>query len=197
MPTDESVWPTLPEVIDAPRLTLRPWRLDDVDDVFTYAQDGEWSRFLRLLPSPYTRSDAEVFLARQLDLDRTTHPSWAITLEETAIGGLNLRLFPRHRLGELGYSVARAHWGQGFCTEAAGAVVDVGFRTIPELNRIRAFADVDNTASQRVMQKLGMTKEGVLRHNRVEGGVFLDEAWWGILRPEWQDAASAPPSPTT
>ena len=75
----DSTWAPLPEVIKTARLTLRAWQLDDVDDVLAYAQDEEWSRYLRLLPSPYFRSDAEQFIARQILLDREAHPSWAVS----------------------------------------------------------------------------------------------------------------------
>ena len=181
----DSTWAPLPEVIKTARLTLRAWQLDDVDDVLAYAQDEEWSRYLRLLPSPYFRSDAEQFIARQILLDREAHPSWAVSFGGTVIGGLNVRMRSEHRLGEIGYSIARQHWSQGFCTEAAHAVLDAAFESCPGLNRVCAMADDENTASQRVMEKLGMTKEGVLRQNRVERDEVIDEAWWGVLRSEW------------
>ena len=187
--TSASSWAPLPEFVSTARLTLRSWQLDDVDDVLAYAQDEEWSRYLRLLPRPYGRSDAEQFIARQILLDRETHPSWAVSYGGSVIGGLNVRMRSEHRLGEIGYSIARPHWNQGFCTEAARAAIDAAFECCPELNRIRAMADVANTASQRVMEKLGMTKEGVLRQNRVERGEVIDEAWWGVLRSEWSAQA--------
>lgn len=184
-------WPPLPEIIDTPRLRLRAWRLGDVDDVYGYARDEEWSRYLRLLPQPYSRDHAERFVARQLLHDRTTHPAWAISLEGSVIGGINLRIRAEHRLCEMGYAIAREHWNRGFCTEAARAVVDTAFEALPDLNRIRAMADVENTGSQRVMEKVGMTREGVLRQNRIERDQAIDEAWFGILRVEWR--GSHPP----
>jgi [ribosomal protein S5]-alanine N-acetyltransferase len=181
----------LPEVIATARLELRPWSLDDVDDVYSYARDPEWSRYLHLVPVPYSRHDAELFLARQILLDRPTHASWAITFDGVAIGGINLRFLFGHRLAELGYSVARAHWNRGFCSEAARAVVDAAFERHSDLNRVRAFADARNTASQRVMEKLGMVREGVLRANRIERGEVMDEAWYGLLRSEWEHGREA------
>ena len=177
----------LPEVIETARLRLRPWALSDVDDVLAYATDPEWSRFLRALPTPYSRGDAERFVARQILLDRVTHPAWAIVLDGTAVGGINLRFDFQNRLAEMGYSVARAHWNRGYVTEAAGAVVDAAFETHPDLNRVCARADAENTASQRVMEKLGMAKEGVLRQSRVERGEAIDEAWFAVLRGEWRE----------
>ncbi len=176
----------LPEVIETDRLRLRHWQLRDVDDVLAYAQDSEWSRYLQALPQPYGRQDAEQFIARQLLLDRVTHPAWGIESEKTVIGGINVRFDFDHALCEIGYSIARAHWNKGFCTEAAGAVIDAAFSTHPDLNRVHARADYRNTASQRVMEKVGMKKEGVLRKSRVERGEAIDEAWFAILRSEWR-----------
>jgi len=53
-------------------------------------------------------------------------------------------------------------------------------------------ADVDNTPSQRLMEKVGMTREGVLRQSRVERGTPVDEVWYGILRSEWGARSAAP-----
>jgi ribosomal-protein-alanine N-acetyltransferase len=177
----------LPEVIVTGRLRLRSWRVGDADDVFAYAQDPEWSRYLRTLPRPYTREDAEKFIARQILLDPVRHPAWAVEHEGTVIGGINVGFDFEHLLGEIGYSIAPVHWNKGICTEAARAVVDAAFATHADLNRLHARADADNTASQRVMEKVGMVKEGVLRMSKIERGEAIDEAWFAILRSEWEN----------
>jgi RimJ/RimL family protein N-acetyltransferase len=184
----------LPEIIETYRLKLRPWELTDVEDVLSYAQDPEWARFLRILPRPYTRGDAEKFVARQRLLDWPEHPAWAITLGGAVIGGINLRFSFENRLAEMGYSVARPLWNQGLTTEAAAAVLDAAFSTHADLNRVHARADTRNGASQRVMEKVGMLKEGVLRQSRVEREEVYDEAWWGILRDEWTARRASRPS---
>jgi ribosomal-protein-alanine N-acetyltransferase len=176
-----------PEVIETQRLVLRPFALADVDDVFAYAQDPEWSRFLRALPKPYRRTDAEQFVARQILLDRTERPVWAVVLDDAVIGGIGLSVKAQHRLAELGYSIARAQWSRGYGSEAARAVIDAAFHANPDLNRIHARADRENGASQRVMVKVGMTKEGLFRSSRVERGEVYDEAWYAILRSEWAE----------
>jgi ribosomal-protein-alanine N-acetyltransferase len=186
----------LPAEIVTDRFRLRPWRLADVGDVLAYARDPEWSRFLRLLPVPYTPEDAERFIARQLLRDPVSHAAWALELEGKAVGGVDLRFKSDHAIAEIGYSLGRSHWGRGLCTEAAQAVIDAAFSTYPELNRVHARADERNGASQRVMQKVGMTKEGVLRQSRVERGEAFDEAWFAILRSEWtRGRASIPNAP--
>lgn len=175
----------LPDMIETPRLCLRPFRLRDVDDVLAYATDPEWARFLSV-PQPYTRTDAEKFIASQVLLDREVDPAWAIEHAGAVIGGIGLRLHRDHHVGEMGYSLARSHWRRGLATEAARAVMDTAFATDATLNRIRAMADARNSASLRVMEKLGMVREGVLRQNRLARGGFIDEVWCGVLRAEWE-----------
>ncbi len=175
-----------PDRIETDRLLLRPFTLADVDDVFAYARDPEWSRFLRLLPRPYLRVHAEQFVARQLLADRSARPTWAVVVDEAVVGGIGLRADAPQRRAELGYSIARDQWGRGLCTEGARAVVEAAFIANPELLRIHARADADNGASQRVMTKIGMVKEGVFRLGRVERGEAFDEAWYAILRRDWE-----------
>lgn len=174
----------LPEVIKTARLILRPYGVDDLDDVFAFASDERWSKYLPI-PFPYSRQHAVEFLENQIGLDRSVRVAWAIELDGAVIGGINLRLSPEDRLGELGFSIARPLWGQGITTEAACAVVAAAFNGIPTLNRMRAMADERNLASQQVLRKIGMTKEGVLRQNRFTKDELIDEAWFGLLREEW------------
>lgn len=175
----------LPDIIETVRLRLRPFRLLDVDDVLVYASDPEWARYLPV-PQPYTPAAAEKFIAGQVLLDREVHPAWAIEQVGVVIGGINMRFHFDHGVGEMGYSIARSHWGRGLATEAARAVMDAAFAAYAHLQRIRAMADARNVGSLRVMEKLGMVREGVLRHNRLVRGEFIDEVWCGVLRTEWQ-----------
>jgi len=178
----------LPEIIETERLVLRPWDFGDLADAFAYAQDDEWSRYLPV-PRPYYERDAKTFIARQILLEREQHPSWVLEFGGRNVGGINVRFSSEHRIGEMGYSLARPLWGRGLVTEAARAVIDAAFRTYPELVRVRAMADARNVASRRVLEKCGMTCEGVLRSNRIHHGEPVDEAWHGILRSEWEKGA--------
>ena len=175
----------LPDLLETARLQLRPFRLRDVDDVLVYATEPEWALYMPV-PQPYTQADEEKFIAGQVLLDREVHPTWAITYAGAVIGGINLRFHFDHHVGEMGYSIARSSWGQGLATEAARAVMEVAFTAYASLNRLRAMADARNIGSLRVMEKLGMSREGVLRQNRLVRGEFIDEVWCGVLRPEWE-----------
>ena len=167
------------------RLLLRPFQLKDVDDVFEYARDPEWARYLPHLRLPYTRRDAEEFVADRV-LDRSeTHSLWAIVLEEKVVGGIGLPIDERRRIAELGYSLARQHWGEGIMPEAARAMVDWGFEE-HRLAKVYSFSDSRNTRSLRVMEKLGMTREGVLRSHGVTRDGRADFEYYGLLREEWE-----------
>lgn len=85
--------PPLPKRIETARLVLRPFELGDVDDVFAHSQDAEWARYFPV-PQPYTRADAEEYVAQRILNDWTVHPAWAVEFEGHVIGGLGLRQKP-------------------------------------------------------------------------------------------------------
>jgi ribosomal-protein-alanine N-acetyltransferase len=180
----------LPEVIRTGRLVLRPWSFDDVRDVFLYANDVEWSRYLRIV-QPYSLGDARKFITTQRLLNRREHASWAIEYEGRVVGGINLRLLSDLRIGVLGYSIARAIWGRGLATEAARGIVDTAFDGCPTLACVRAMVDARNVASLRVLEKLAMKREGVLRSNRSSNDGLVDEVWCEISRSEWEAERAA------
>ena len=166
------------------RLLLRPFRSEDV---YAYARDPEWERYLGLpLPLPYARPDAEEYVARRLLADWTEDATFAIVLDSTVIGSIALSIVGAHQRAELGYALARAHWGRGLMTEAATAVIDYGF-VRRNLAKIHASADVRNVGSYRVMEKVDMTREGVLRSHRRGRGERIDSVLYGILREEWEE----------
>ena len=194
-PPDEKKAASLPE-LRTKRLVLRRFEPGDVDDVFAYAQDREWAEFLLpAVPQPYTRRNAEEFVARQMRASPEREPGWAIALEGTVVGGIGLSVDARHDTGELHYGLGRPYWGRGIMPEAVGAVVDWGFRE-RGLAKICATADLRNRRSWRVMEKLGMTREGVRRRQGKDvraGYPRADEVCYGLLRDEWETSTCDPP----
>src|SRR5713226_1228848 len=130
----------LPETIDAGRFSLRPFRTEDAEAVYSYAREDEFLHYLPI-PLPYTLVSARDFIAKQGALDRLVNPSWALDINGVACGGVNIRFFAAHRVAEIGYAVARRRWGQGLASEAARLVISVAFERLPELTRVRAKAD--------------------------------------------------------
>ena len=194
VPTEE--WNTtergdLPELA-TPRLVLRPFIPGDVDDVLGYAKDPEWAEFLLdSVSQPYTRRSAEEFIADRMVAPGTQF-SWAIVLGGAGVGGIILSVDSKHETGEIDYALAKSHWGRGLMAEAAGAVVDWGFGE-RGLHRISAQADIRNLRSWRVMEKLGMSREGLFRSHRKDprpGYPRIDMVFYSLLREEWERVSS-------
>ncbi len=183
-------WPPLSESIQTPRLLLRRYRLTDADDVFAYAQDPEWGRFLPGTPEPYERKHADQFVASHVLKDWRTESHWALEYEGRVVGRVGLTPEPRHGRSELGYELARWLWGRGLMTEAASAVIDEAFTKLP-LRKVLAHAIAANVGSTRVMEKVGMRHEATLRQHWVFHGRAYDAVNYGLLREEWEQNARA------
>ncbi len=172
-------WPPPPESIQTPRLLLRRYRLTDAEDVFAYARDPEWGRFMPPVPRLYERQHADVFVAGQVLANWRQEPAWAIEHQGRVVGRVRLRLAPRHGRADLGYSMARWLWGRGLTTEAVSAVIDEAFRCLP-LRKIAAGAIAENVGSIRVMQKVDMQRG---RRDASALGVPRPGLRLGALRP--------------
>ena len=149
---------------------------------------ASWAEYLLdSVPQPYTRRSAEEFIADRMVAPGTQF-SWAIVLGGAGVGGIILSVDPKHETGEIDYALAKAHWGRGLMTEAAGAVVDWGFGE-RGLHRISSQADIRNGRSWRVMEKLGMRREGLFRSRRKNprpGYPRIDMVFYSLLREEWE-----------
>jgi len=96
------------------------------------------------------------------------------------IGAIGLEIVEQDEKAEMGYWIAESHWGNGVATEAATAVMKFGFEMLC-LNKIFASPMVRNPASGRVLEKIGMQKEGVFRDHVKKWGKFEDAVFYGIL----------------
>lgn len=165
------------------RLWLRPFRDEDVDDVFAYAADERWSRYLDpVVPFPYTRDHAVDFVQRKVGA--TNHVPLAVEHEGRVVGAIEIRPDERRYVAELGWALARRLWGQGLMTEAIRTVCDHCFDAL-ELERVYARANLDNTGSWRVMEKVGMRREALLRQHGIDRyGVPYDEVWYALIRAD-------------
>ncbi len=170
------------------RLLLRPFSLGDADDIARYAMHPEWARFLPV-PQPYTRRDSEEFVSRRVLVAWETDPAWVMVLGERVIGAVDLHIDVAHEIAELGYALDPAHWGKGLMPEATRSVVDWCFAQ-RGLAKVYARVDARNARSLRVVEKLGMTREGVLRGHIKRHDERIDDAYYGVLRDEWGAGAA-------
>lgn len=156
--------------LSLPTCTIRPWRLDDAESLARHADNPSVSRFLRdRFPSPYTRADAEAWLAVE-------HPAdFAIEVDGAAVGGIGLRPGEdvERRSGEIGYWIGEPYWGRGIATDAVGALTRWGIETL-DLVRVEARVFAPNAASARVLEKNGYVLEGRLHRAIEKRGEILD-----------------------
>jgi len=127
-----------------------------------YAQDPEVTRYM--IWSPHHRVETSEYFMREClaRWEAGQEYSWGITLRgELRLAGM-ISLRPSGHRAELGYVLARRLWGRGVMTEAARTLIALVFQD-PSMFRVWATCDVDNVGSARVMEKSGMTREGVLR----------------------------------
>ena len=176
-----------PPVLDTGDLTLRPMQMADAKDIYAYASDREVARYV-LWDAHRSISVTRSYIRYVRSLYRRGLPSaWAIErkTDRRVIGTIGFVGYSRENgCAELGYSMARDCWNQGFATRALDAVIHASFDHLPSLNRIEAQHDVRNPASGRVMEKCGMHREGILRSRIRYKGEFADLVLYSILRAE-------------
>ncbi len=166
----------------------------DASAVRRLASAREIADTTRQIPHPYPDGAAEAWIATHADLhDQGRALILAIELREERrlSGAIGLRIARADRHAELGYWIGLCDWGQGFCTEAARAVLAYAFETFG-LHRVFATYFARNPASGRVLEKLGMASEGRLRGHVLKWGVFEDLEVRGILREEWLSGEADP-----
>jgi len=170
------------------RLLLRPFVLADARDVQRLAGDREVTSTTLNIPYPYQDGAAEQWIStHQEEFDKGNLVNFAIVLasDGSLIGAMGLRIDKTHSKAELGYWIGKPFWNRGFCTEAAGVVVEYAFKVLA-LNKIHATHLTRNPASGRVLQKLGMTHEGSRRQHVRKWDVFEDVEEYGILKRDYE-----------
>jgi len=170
------------------RLVLRPFSPDDAPEVQRLAGDRAIADTTLNIPHPYEDGAAEEWIATHQDVfDQGQGLTFAITLKDDGIlvGAIGLRdAQPRHQ-AEMGYWIGKPYWNQGYCTEAARAVLHYAFEEMG-LIRVHASCLSRNPASGRVMEKIGMQHEGRRRQHVKKWGVFEDLDLYGILKEDWE-----------
>ena len=173
--------------IETKRLRLRPFELSDAKDVQRLAGDGAIADTTLNIPHPYEDGMAEEWIStHQPKFESGELLNFAIVsrTSDKLIGAIGLRIVPRFERAELGYWIGKPYWKNGYCTEAGRAVLQYGFSVL-KLNRIHASHLKRNPVSGRVMQKLGMVREGCARQHAKRWDRFEDLAFYGIIKDYW------------
>ena len=163
-------------------VTLRAWTTDDVSDIVAMCSEPDVIRFTSV-PVPYDADDARLWL----DL----HPgrlaagdgaAFAITEDgdDRPVGSIGVRVLHEQGAAETGYHVVQERRGRGLATRALRLVARWTFAELP-VGRLQLTTHLDNPASQRVAEKAGFTREGVLRAWADQRGERVDLVMWSRL----------------
>lgn len=167
------------------RFILREFMEEDWVQVHAYCSDGEVTRYTYWGPNTEeeTRQFVDAAIRSQFELPRTTYEMVIVASSSGEVLG-NCCLKVEKSNAELGYNISKAHWGQGIATEVARSVLEFGFREL-KLHRIYATCRPENTGSYRVMEKIGMTREGHLREHFKKNEKWQDSYLYSILSSEY------------
>lgn len=165
---------------------IREWRVEDKDNLAEMLNNKNIQNNLRDgLPYPYKVQDAEEFILSMLSADQAKTFSFAITVNDVAIGSIGVfRCDNIHaRTAEMGYYIGELYWGKGYGTSAVKQICKYVFE---QTDIIRIFAEpfAYNQASCHVLEKAGFQFEGTLHSNAVKNGKVLDMKMYALLKAD-------------
>ncbi|TKY51186.1 N-acetyltransferase p20 [Spatholobus suberectus] len=170
------------ESVDLTQISLRPINLDDLDDLMLWTTDKRVARYCTW--EPYTSKEDGINFIQNI----ASKSLWfrAICLNNRAIGCVDLfscsgKGKSRDKSAELGYALGSRYWGKGIATHVVKQVVKAAFSEFPHLGRVEALVDVENVGSQRVLEKAGFQREGVLRKYVIIKGKSRDMVMFSVL----------------
>ncbi|WP_057912899.1 GNAT family N-acetyltransferase [Peribacillus muralis] len=179
----KDIYGALP-AIESKRLVMRKITMEDAEDMFAYTSIPEVSRFVTW-EAHRSLSDTKDFIQQVMQSyeDQKIAP-WGIQHKESGklIGTIDYVTWQvNHNSAEIGYVLAPEYWGKGLITEAVREILTFGFEHM-NLVRIQARCFVDNLGSERVMQKAGMSFEGIVRKGMFVKGKHVDLKTYSIIK---------------
>jgi ribosomal-protein-alanine N-acetyltransferase len=181
--------PAPPPPFRTERLILRDFRPDDLAAVHEYGSDPEVARYMDW--GPNTPEVSAAFLEQTLKVQGERLPgvlnlAVEVVADRRMIGATRFEVKDeRNRTADLGYSIHRAYWGRGLVTEATRELLRIAFEVM-DLHRVFATCDARNVGSYRVMEKVGMRREGVLRKGTLRKDGWRDTLLYAILAEDWR-----------
>ncbi|XP_021897149.1 uncharacterized protein LOC110814104 isoform X2 [Carica papaya] len=161
-------------------ITIRPFKISDIDDFMVYGCDERVARLTRW--NAFNSKEEALTFLKDFCIPQPFFRS--ICIDDHSIGYVFVMRgsteYEKYK-AVLGYAVAAEYWGKGIATTAAKMTVRQAFKEFPDLVRLEAFTAVENEASQKVLEKLGFTKEGVLRKYVYIKGANVDSTIFSLL----------------
>ncbi|WP_294184654.1 GNAT family N-acetyltransferase [uncultured Sphingobacterium sp.] len=170
--------------LETERLILNAITASDIPQIVDYLQDKVYSDFTSTIPYPYRKEDAEYWLklAEEAYITRKGFTFAIRNKDKKLIGAIGLHDEGSDK-AELGYWIAIPYWNKGYVTEAAKAIIDFGFKEL-HFNKIFATYFPHNPASGKVMEKIGMEKEVLLKQHLKKDGKYYDIPLYSIFNTE-------------
>ena len=176
--------------INSERLVMRPLKETDYDFIHALRTRPEYYRYEN--DGAYT--DEEItsqfngFMEGAKKLPDRGSIQWIVLCSDVKIGEVHLWCnFDKTLEWEIGWHFMLEHWGKGFATEAANAVLRYAFANF-RINRIMACPNAENVRSIAMCERIGMVREGHVREVRLLNGAYCDEVIFGILKREYTSA---------
>lgn len=174
--------------IETERLRLRHFQESDLAAFLAYRNDPEVARYQGWEST--TPEQGEEFIAEMRTSEPGTPENWfqfalALKIDDQLIGDIGLRIQDNGRQGMVGYTLTRNAQGQGYMTEALIAVVELAFQQF-NLHRIIALVDPLNTASWKLLERIGFRREGHFVEHWWNKGRWVDDYQYAMLQSEWQ-----------
>jgi ribosomal-protein-alanine N-acetyltransferase len=175
--------------LTTPRLVLRRFAVDDAQGMYNnWAADENVNKFLAWKTHESVEQTREILTQWVSEYDSLEYYHWVIEYipDNKIVGGINLHgVSNKSWRAEFGYNLGSKWWNKGIMTEAANAVLTFAFDEIG-FNKICAMHDTENVGSGRVMQKIGMIREGhFYKHSRRKDGTWGDIDFYSILRDDY------------
>ncbi|MCK0473239.1 GNAT family N-acetyltransferase [Halalkalibacter sp. APA_J-10(15)] len=175
------------KTIETNRLLLRLFKETDATEVAELCDNYNLYKNTLYLPYPYSIEDALSWMKNHLDnFNDDKSYEFAITDKVTGklFGAVALTRNQGFNNGEIAYWVGEKHWGNGYATEAAKAILEFAF-VEKQYHKVFARYFQSNLASGKVIEKIGMKKEGILREHVIKENDYIDLVYCGILKTEF------------
>ena len=174
------------EIVVDSEITIRPRSVDHADEMFAAIdrQRDYLSEFLPWVEGTKTVDDTIAWAG--VSYDPANERGGIIFYRDLLAGGIEIRgIASRNHSANIGYWLDRDLQGRGIVTRCCRRLIEIGF-TECGLNRVEIKAAVNNTRSREIAERLGFSREGVLRQSMIVAGRPLDMAVFSLLRPEWE-----------
>ncbi|MDI1324195.1 MAG: GNAT family protein [Algoriphagus sp.] len=169
------------------RLDLIQIRQSHLDDFFNLFKDERVAKFYNIIPFN-EKKEAQLYLDLfEFRFKRKTGIRWGIALkgEESIIGTIGFNNFQKNHSGNLGFDLQFEYWNKGLISEALKEIIKYGFQQL-EINRMEADVQLGNIGSEKVLEKLGFRKEGILRDWMYWNGNHYDMTMFSLLKRDFE-----------